>query len=662
MQATVPHSTIRRGGLTWLLRLVLAFAGVSAVGLLTGIPQHLYHLGYDALAYPLVSVGAAIRGINHPGAAAVGWDAWMRDPERTYALLQTPRYRSMQGALLFEFVVVMALPAAAGWRVTWFLVTRLGRIQPGAPHGSARWMTDREMGALAYRKGSLLLGQAGRHRVALDRELQTMNALLVGPPGSGKSSGFIIPNLLREPGTRSLLITDLKNELLQTTYRALEERHEVWVVNFLSPGTSLGYNPLAYCVDEFSTMLFADAWIANTGKSEKEPFWDNAVRELLVAGIAHLQATLGPRGETPTLAHLDDFLCNQAPLAVIGQLRSSASPLARKRAKGFFASLVKNDKLLGSVFSEITPRLMIMADPRVQATTSRNEVDFRRLATPAGRPVALFLALDRTLREQMKPLLAAFFLDFYRTLSTAADETPGGRLGRDVFVYGDEFGNIGAVPNMPMWMSTMRSAGVGAVVVVQATAQGEELYGREGWTTIKAACATKIGLSNMVDADAKWFSELSGQATVVATSASQQRGRFHVVSDRGSRSEQETSRALLTVDEVRRLPEHELLAIIKALPPVRLEQLRYYADAAVRERVDTRVPALGPARPTPLTAPPLTDPFAPADDEERDSDPGQPEHTHAGAVPNAPEATDAPAAEAGGDDDAAPSIDDMMPE
>jgi type IV secretion system protein VirD4 len=501
--------------------------------------------------------------------------------------------------------------------------------------------------------------------VALDRELQTMNALLVGPPGSGKSSGFIIPNLLREPGTRSLLITDLKNELLQTAYRALAARHEVWVVNFLSPATSLGYNPLAYCTDEFSTMLFADAWIANTGKSEKEPFWDNATRELLVAGIAHLQATM--TGEV-TLAHLDDFLCNQPPLRVIAQLRHSKSPLARKRGRGFFASLVKNEKLLGAVFSEITPRLMIMSDPRVQATTSRNEVDFKRLVAPKDRPVALFLALDRTLREQMKPLLSAFFLDFYRTLSTVADETPGGRLARDVFVYGDEFGNIGSVPNMPMWMSTMRSAGVGSVVVVQATAQGEELYGREGWTTIKASCATKIGLSNMVDADAKWFSELSGQATVVAASASQQRGRFHLTSDRGSRSEQETSRALLTVDEVRRLPEHELLAIIKALPPVRLTQLRYYEDAEVRGRVDTRVPALGPTRPTPLTMPDLADPFTSDGDEDLDSQSGQREHKR---IADTPEARDAPAAAGATDPGAAdisvwdwnddtPTLDEMM--
>ena len=80
---------------------------------------------------------------------------------------------------------------------------------------------------------------------------------------------------------------------------------------------------------------------------------------------------------------------------------------------------------------------------------------------------------------------------------------------------------------------------------------------------------------------------------------------------------------------MRRLPEHELLAIIKALPPVRLAQLRYYADAAVRARVDRSVPALGPERTTPLTAPTLSDPFAPAGDEEQESEPGQPDHTHA---------------------------------
>src|SRR5262249_3243657 len=160
--------------------------------------------------------------------------------------------------------------------------------------------------------------------------------------------------------------------------------------------------------------LFCNAWIDNTGRSEKEPFWQNACRELMMAGIAHLQAVL----DDPTLSHLDDFLCNQTPARVIAALNQAPSALARKEARAFLAPLQKNDKLLGSVFSEMTPRLMILSDPRVRATTSRNEVDFKRLVDPRARPIALFLSLDRTLQEEMKPLMAAFFLDLFRTLST----------------------------------------------------------------------------------------------------------------------------------------------------------------------------------------------------------------------------------------------------
>ena len=105
---------------------------------------------------------------------------------------------------------------------------------------------------------------------------------------------------------------------------------------------------------------------------------DNAARELLLAGIAHLKATL----PDPTLSHLNALLCHQAPDSVIDALERSPAPTARMKALAFLGALRRNDRLLGSVFSEITPRFMVLADPRVQATTSRNEVDFRRLAAP----------------------------------------------------------------------------------------------------------------------------------------------------------------------------------------------------------------------------------------------------------------------------------------
>ncbi len=437
-----------------LLALTGAVALVVLIAPLLGWPQRAYMTGYDALAYPPQALGEAIRASRGHG-HVTSWETWMRDVPARYQALRGRGYSGMGPVLLLELTILLVVPALVLWRIVWFLVTRMGRVTPGEPHGSARWMSEGETRRLTYQPGHFLLGTAHGKAVGLDRQRQTMNTLLIGPPGSGKSSGLIIPNLLREPGTRSLVITDLKNELRQTCAAYLAQCHDVWVVNFLDPDRSMAYNPLAYCTDELSTALFCNAWIANTGKSEKEPFWDNATRELLMAGIAHLQATL----PDPTLAHLNALLCHQAPDAIIAALERSPSVLARTKALAFLGALKRNDRLLGSVFSEITPRFLVLSDRRVQATTSRSEVDFARLVDPTARPVALFVSLDRTLQDELKPLVAAFFLDLFRTLSQVADAGSSGALPRDVFIYGDEYGNLGAIPKMPIWIATLRGRG-----------------------------------------------------------------------------------------------------------------------------------------------------------------------------------------------------------
>jgi len=359
-----------------------------------------------------------------------------------------------------------------------------------------------------------------------------------------------------------------------------------------------------YCTDPLATALFCDAWISNTGASEDDPFWSNAAREMMLAGITHLQATLS--GEV-TLTHLDHFLTGQPPQQVIAALEESPAPLAKKKAMSFMAALKANDKLLGSVFAEITPRFMILADPRVQAVTSRNEVDFRRMVDTDARPVALFIGLDRTLQRQLKPLIAAFFLDMFRTFSQIADESAADALARDVFIYADEFGNLGAIPEMATWISTMRSAGVGMMLAVQSTKQIEAVYGEETFETITASCYTKIGLSHMAWTDAKWFSDQAGQKTEVTQSSNVQRGRFHVTTDRGGASQSETKANLVNPDEIQRIGETEMVALIGERPPVRLTQRRYFDDNEVKDRGGI-VPPMGPPRLNgPLTVPTLTE-------------------------------------------------------
>ena len=606
-------------------RIALSTTTFIVLAWFLGLPQSAWRHIYVWLAYP---PAVLIQAISSPLTAhvhTVGWGQWTANIDARYAWLHTRAHGGLGGVIAIEVLLPLVLLGMVAWRVGWFWYTRPKRLTPSTAHGSARWMTRQEQRtvALRYTGVPLLLGTgASGGNVALDRSLQVLNVLLVGPPNTGKSATFYIANLRREDGRRSVVVTDLKNELLKKSYGAMSAQHDVWVLNFLSPATSMGYNPLAYCTDPLATAIFCDAWISNTGASEDDPFWSNAARELMLAGISHLQATLP--GEV-TLTHLDHFLTGQPPQQIIATLEESPAPLAKKKAMSFMAALKANDKLLGSVFAEITPRFMILSDPRVQAVTSRNEVDFRRMVNTDERPVALFIGLDRTLQRQLKPLIAAFFLDIFRTFSQIADESAADALARDVFIYADEFGNLGAIPEMSTWISTMRSAGVGMMLAVQSTKQIEAVYGEETFETITASCYTKIGLSHMSWTDAKWFSDQAGQKTEVTQSSNVQRGRFHVTTDRGGASQSETKANLVNPDEIQRIGETELVALIGERPPVRLTQRRYFADDEVKDKGGI-VPPMGPPRlDGPLSAPVITSSTPPTPVESYEN---EPEHTH----------------------------------
>ena len=593
-------------------RALLISSALVVLAWLLGLPQSLWRHIYVWLAYP---PAVLIQAISSPLSAHVhtlGWSQWTANIDARYVWLHTRAHGGLGGVIAIEVLLPLVLLGMLAWRVGWFMYTRPRKLKPSTAHGSARWMSRTEMRALAYKGAPLLLGTRHGVSIAMDRSVQVLNTLLIGVMGAGKTAGFILANILRETGQRDLVITDLKLELLQKAYTYLSTHYDVWVLNFTSPATTMGYNPLTCCTSPLLTALWTNAWIKNTGANDKEPVWDNWARDVMMPAIFHLQGK-DPSGETVTLAHLDDFLNGHGAEWVMDELLHSPAPLARKAARGFMSNLRKNDKLLGSIWSEISPKFMLLSEPTIQATTSTHEIRLSRLGSGEGKPVAIFLALDPDMIEELRPLTASFFLDVYRTLGATARMSPGGTLKQDVMIYGDEWGHIGFVPRFTTAINLLRSAGVYGVYVFQTTGQAVETYDEQGFIAIKAACGTKIGLSNMVDDDAKWFSEsVLGQATEVAQSSNVQRGRFHVTTDRGGASQSETKRALLTPDEVMNIREDELLVKMPQKPAARLTQRRYYDDPEVKGRAPSRgeswIPPLGPARAGgPLEAPEFDD-------------------------------------------------------
>jgi type IV secretion system protein VirD4 len=118
------------------------------------------------------------------------------------------------------------------------------------------------------------------------------HAVTIGPNGSGKGTGVIIPNLVAYPG--SVFIIDPKGEAAAITYRARARRGKVVVINpfnvladRLPHLKSNGFNPLAVLeprTDNFpdDASGIAEALVRIEGS---EPHWSASAQDLVAALI-----------------------------------------------------------------------------------------------------------------------------------------------------------------------------------------------------------------------------------------------------------------------------------------------------------------------------------------------------------------------------------------
>ena len=172
------------------------------------------------------------------------------------------------------------------------------RTRPLDTHGSAHHATRRERRPFVHAprrfpqaqrqapEACLVLGTSHGREISLSEKQQESNVIAVAPIGAGKTARIVIPNLLEEPGSRSLLISDVKGELVRITAGAVSRFHEVWVFSPHKPEESEGYNPLVHIRGVEDAQEFARCWVENTGKS-KEDFWPEAARRLMTAAILY---------------------------------------------------------------------------------------------------------------------------------------------------------------------------------------------------------------------------------------------------------------------------------------------------------------------------------------------------------------------------------------
>jgi len=419
------------------------------------------------------------------------------------------------------------------------------------------------------REPRLYLGRYHGRDISLPERQQYEHVLLTAPTGAGKSSRFIIPDLLRETGARSLFIADLKNELYPITAGWLSQSMQIWLFAPMQAKASQGYNPLAHIKSVEDAQDFAETWVSNTGSGGKDAnYWENNARLLISATVLHLIAT----EKAPAFSRLADLITNQSFDDLRAMFNKTRSREARYIARQFVESMQKNERLIGSIMTEIGNRFQLLASPNARVITAVNNLDFAEMIRT---PTAFFLSIPRSEIRRYRPLLACLAQQMF-----ASWEKQG---TNGIACYLDEFANLGYLPGYADFIATARSLQVGLFMVIQNFSQLAERYGKNDAETIKANAVSHLLLPGAGLEETKYYSERLGDTTVPTYSVNR---RGSGMAQELSFSEGETRRRLMTPDELRTMPEDQMLLLDARSAAILLKTTPYFRDRRLAQRAN----------------------------------------------------------------------------
>ena len=126
-----------------------------------------------------------------------------------------------------------------------YLSANQGRTRDGEEHGSATWASPRQVNAMFAQKQNKLLTKNVRLGLDTHRHRRSLNVLVIGGSGAGKSRSYVKPNILE--ANTNYVVTDPKSEVLLATGGYLKEKgYDIRVLNLVNPEESDGYNPFRY--------------------------------------------------------------------------------------------------------------------------------------------------------------------------------------------------------------------------------------------------------------------------------------------------------------------------------------------------------------------------------------------------------------------------------
>lgn len=479
-----------------------------------------------------------------------------------------------------------------------------GRVKEGT-YGTASMMTEKELKenlelTTPEKAEGVILGERKGKTVCMPKDTRLNRHIAIfGASGTMKSRAIIRNALFQAlKNGESVVITDPKGELYADTAELYRQNgYNVKVFNLVDPKHSDSWNCMADLgKDSLMSQILASVIIGNTSNGKGDHFWDNGEQNLLKALVLYVKDSPSVKVEEKHLSEVYNSFTKK-DIEDIGKLiQKSPSCVAARQPYNLFAQAsetVKSGILLG-----LGARLQVLQNPEVQAITSRSDID---LTAPGREKCAYYVILSD--QDTTLAFLSSLFFSFlFIKLTRYADSQPDGKCKVPVNLILDEFNNIGRIggsadgSDFARMLSTCRSRDIRVMLAVQSLGQLQNRYADNLWAEIVGNCDIQLMLGCTDEVSAKYFSNRSGDMSVEVGNIMTTRQTIALVQliPQYRQIDGQGKRKLLTPDEVLRLPNNQMLCIVRGCNILILEKMDYtkhpYAQKIVRTSVVNYTP------------------------------------------------------------------------
>lgn len=392
------------------------------------------------------------------------------------------------------------------------------------------------------------------------------HSLVIGATGSGKTQMVINPlvNILSKKG-ESMVITDPKGEIYEKNGEMLRDLgYDVIVVNFRDPQNGSCWNPytLPYKYykegnqDKANELLNDMAINIATDEKADDPFWTNSAADYLTG------LSLGMFEDAPE----DEISISTVNLMItVGEEKVGASTYIKEYFKFKDPASPAAINALGtvnapqdtknSVLSVLKQKIKVFAvTQNLAEMLSRSDFD---METIGERKTAVFMIIQDE-KTTYHALATIFVKQCYESLIAVA-QRHGGKLPVRTNFLLDEFANMPKFKDITTMITAARSRQIRMTMIIQNFAQLKQVYGNEDAETIRGNCGNILYLLTGELSALEEISKLCGDKIVKV-----------------GKDKKEETRPLITVTELQRFKQDEVLLLKHRLPPLRTKFLPFW--------------------------------------------------------------------------------------